>query len=91
MVSIILDKMHFVAKFYPYFHKYFKMILYSLVRQFLLNLIDKNVIIYKYQFGFRKKHSTRNAITTLVDRISPSMDSGDPVTFDSVDYLLPHT
>ena len=48
--------------------------MYTIVNNFLY----KN-IIYKYQFGFRKKHSTQHAIITLVDRITSSLDSGDLV------------
>ena len=43
------------------------------------NFIYKNDIIYKYQFGFRKKHSTQHAIINLVDRITSSLDTGDLV------------
>ena len=36
-----------------------------------------NYIIYKYQFGFRQKHSTQQAIISLVIKITPCIDSGD--------------
>ena len=36
-------------------------------------------IIYNYQFGFRKKHSTQQAIISLVQNITQSLDSGDIV------------
>ena len=61
------------------------------------NFLYKNDIIYKYQFGFRKKHSTQHAIITLVDRITSSLDSGNLVigvfldlkkAFDTVDHQI---
>ena len=36
-------------------------------------------VLYKYQFGFRHKHSTQQAIITLVNNITSSLDSGDRV------------
>ena len=67
--------------------------MYNIVNNFLY----KNDIIYKYQFGFRKIHSTQHAIITLVDRITTSLDSGDLVIgifldlkkeFDIVDHQI---
>ena len=49
--------------------------MYNIVNNFLY----KNDVIYKYQFGFRKIHSTQHVIITLVDRITSSLDSGDLV------------
>ena len=56
-----------------FFSKIFEKIIYNYVVHFM----DKNDTIYKYQFGFRKKHSTHHAIITLVDKITSSLDSGD--------------
>ena len=39
--------------------------------------LDKNNTFYKYQFGFRKSHSTQHAIIILADKITSSLDSGD--------------
>ena len=36
---------------------------------YVINCMDKNNTTYKYQFEFRKNHSTQHAIITLVDRI----------------------
>ena len=38
------------------------------------DFIDTHTILYKYQFGFRKRHSTNHAIITLVDKISTALD-----------------
>ena len=76
-----------------FFSKIFEKLMYNIVNNFLY----KNDIIYKYQFGFRKKHSTQHAIITLVDRITSSLDSGDLVigvfldlkkAFDTVDHQI---
>ena len=42
----------------------------------LINFIDANKILYKYQFGFRKSHSTKHAIISLVEKVNNVMDSG---------------
>ena len=46
-------------------NKVFEKILYSR----LIKYTDKSNILYKYQFGFRKKHSTEHALIELVDQI----------------------
>ena len=38
-----------------------------------MTFIDKSKILYKYQFGFRKKHSTEQALIELVDQIRLNM------------------
>ena len=43
----------------------------------VVELMDKNNIIYKYQFDFRQKHSTQQAIISLVNKIISCIDSGD--------------
>ena len=58
-----------------FFSKILEKLMYNVVNNFLY----KNAIIYKYQFGFRRKHSTQHAIISLVDRITSSLDSGDLV------------
>ena len=50
-------------------NKIFEKILYSR----LMTFIDKSKILYKYQFGFRKKHSTEQALIELVDQIRLNM------------------
>ena len=48
-----------------FFSKIFEKLMYNIVNNFLY----KNDVIYKYQFGFRKIHSTQHAIITLVDPV----------------------
>ena len=38
--------------------------------------MDDNHGFYEHQYGFRKKHSTQQAIITLVDKITTSLDKG---------------
>ena len=42
----------------------------------LINFIDANKCLYKYQFGFRKSHSTNHAIILLAEKVRNAMDSG---------------
>ena len=59
--------------------------------------ITKYNILYEYQFGFRRKHSTNHAIITLVDRLTKALDSGKMVigvfldlkkAFDTVNHSI---
>ena len=47
------------------FSKLLEQIMYNRLNSF----IQKQNILYKYQFGFRVKHSTDSALITLVDKI----------------------
>ena len=51
-------------------NKIFEKILYSRLTKY----IDKFQILYKYQYGFRKNHSTDHALIELVDQIRLSID-----------------
>ena len=46
-------------------NKIFEKILYSRLTKY----INKSKILYKYQYGFRKNHSTEQALIELVDQI----------------------
>ena len=39
--------------------------------------MDRNDTICSNQFGFRKNHSTQQAIITLINKITSDVDSGD--------------
>ena len=43
----------------------------------ILKFMDDNHVFYEHQYGFRQKHSTQQAIITLVDKITTSLDKGD--------------
>ena len=41
----------------------------KVVASYVSDFFDDNNLFYKYQFGFRKGHSTSHAIITLVERV----------------------
>ena len=59
----------------PFFSKIYERLMYNNV----FNFVNEKELFYKYQFSFRQKHSTQQAIITLVDKITKSLDSGDIV------------
>ena len=50
-------------------NKIFEKLLYTR----LMKYIDKSKLLYKYQYGFRKNHSTEHALIELVDQIRLSI------------------
>ena len=57
----------------PFLSKVFEKIVYNC----LFDFICDNNILYDYQFGLRPKHSTQQAIITLFDNITKSLDNGN--------------
>ena len=55
---------------------FFSKIFEKTINNCLIKFIDKHDILYKYQFGFRKLHSTSHAIISLVEKINSALDSG---------------
>ena len=73
--------------------KVFEKIMYNR----LLAFLEKYKIIYRYQFGFRKYHSTYLAVMALIDRIIKCLEDGDHIVgvfldfskaFDTVDHSI---
>ena len=73
--------------------KVFEKIMYSR----LLNFLEKLMVIYVNQFGFRKYHSTYMALMVLVDKITRSLEKGEIVVgvfldfskaFDTVNHMV---
>ena len=58
-----------------FFSKIFESVMYN----HLLHFLDSNARLYQYQFGFRHGHSTQQAIITVVEKITSSLDNGDLV------------
>ena len=66
----------------------------------LLQFLNKNDILYKYQFGFGKNHETSSALTKMIDHIYKSLDEENYVfgiyidlkkAFDTVQHqILPY-
>ena len=63
----------------------------------LVHFLDSNARLYQYQFGFRPGHSTQQAIITVVEKITSSLDNGDLLigvyldlkkAFDIVDHQI---
>ena len=52
----------------------------------LMEFINKHNILYKYQFGFRQKHSTNMALNLLVDKITSSLDQREVFVGVSLDF-----
>ena len=74
---------------------FFSKIFEKIICNHLTEFMDENNIIYEYQFGFRQKHSTQQAIISLVEKITNCLDSNDIVigvfldlkkAFDTVDH-----
>ena len=53
----------------------FSKILEKIVNDQLVSFIDKHNILFKYQFGFRKDHSTELAILEITDILKTSIDN----------------
>ena len=56
-----------------FFSKIFEKIMYNC----LINFIEEHHILYKFQFGFRKSHSTSHAIISMVEKVNNALDSGN--------------
>ena len=48
----------------------------KIVANYLIDYLDSNNLLYKYQFGFRKSHSTSHAFINLMDKVSRALDTG---------------
>ena len=73
--------------------KIFEKLLYKRMIKFL----DKNKLLFIYQFGFREKHSTALTLTEITDNIRNSIDNGGYTVaifldlckaFDTVDHEI---
>ena len=63
----------------------------------LISFLDKENILYKFQFGFRKSHSTNHAIISMVEKVNQALDTGKVLVgvfldlkkaFDTVDHKI---
>lgn len=59
----------------PLFSKILERVIYNR----LIEFVNKNNLLYKFQFGFRKNHSANMALITLIDKIASAIDKGDIV------------
>ena len=63
----------------------------------LSKFIDKNKILSKHQYGFRKNRSTEHALTDFIDKITKAIDEGKysigifldlSKAFDTIDHKI---
>jgi len=59
--------------------KVFDKMLEKIVYKRLYSFFEKNDILYKYQFGFRKNHSTSLALLEVVDSCYKSLDGKNKI------------
>ena len=78
---------------------FFAKIFEKLAYLHLTNFINKHKLLYKYQFGFRREHSTQHALIILVDKIAGALDEGSMMVgvfiylkkaFDMVNHGILH-
>ena len=76
---------------------FFSKILERLMYIRLISFVNKQKILYDFQFGFRKGHSTNQALLILVDKILNAIDNGNLViglfidlckAFDTVNHEI---
>ena len=77
------------------YYQFISKVLERLMYNRLLAHINANNLLYKFQFGFRNKHSPNLAMIYLIDKISNALQKGDLVlglfldfskAFDTVDH-----
>ena len=73
------------------FHK----VIEKIVKEKVLNFLNNNKILYKYQFGFRKSYSTNLALLDVVENLYANLNVGNnglgiyldlQKAFDTVDH-----
>ena len=73
---------------------FFSKILERLMYNRVIKFINKHDILYKYQFGFKKEHSTYMPLTIIIDKIVEALKNHEHVmvlyldlakAFDTVD------
>jgi uncharacterized protein YlbG (UPF0298 family) len=66
----------------PLFSKILERLMYSRIISFM----NRNSILYKYQFGFREGHSTNMALLVLAEQILSAIDNGEFVVGVFLDF-----
>ena len=66
----------------PTISKIFEKLLHKRIYEFF----EKNNVIYDYQFGFRKEHSTIHAIQTAISSVITSLNSSYQTMGISIDF-----
>ena len=66
----------------PYFSKLFERLMYNR----LINFIEKHKLLYQYQFGFRRNHSTFKALVILLENITTALDNTEFAVCILIDF-----
>ena len=91
--NIIMVNNYMPVSVLPLLSKIFERIMYNR----LIEFINKQNTLYKYQFGFRRGMGTSTAIIILLDKIVSALDNGDSVNgiffdfskvFDTADHTI---
>ena len=61
-------------------------LLEKIIYKRLIDFIEKNKILYRYQFGFRRRHSTTLALMDVVDNIRKNLNAGKKVAGVYIDF-----
>ena len=77
----------------PNFSKFFEIVMHNRLTEFF----EQYNILYRCQFGFRKKHSTSHALIHLINRICSAIDQRETTVgvfldlskaFDTLDHQI---
>ena len=52
----------------------------------LIDFIEKHQLLYQYQFGFRKNHSTFMALVVLLEKITAALDNSEFAVCIFIDF-----
>ena len=66
----------------PFFSKLFEKLMYNR----LIAFIEKHQLLYQYQFGFRKNHSTFMALVVLLEKITAALDDSEFAVCILIDF-----
>ena len=66
----------------PFFSKLFERLMYNR----LIDFIEKHQLLYPYQFGFRKNHSTFMALVVLLEKIIAELDNSEFAVCIFIDF-----
>ena len=66
----------------PFFSKLFERLMYNR----LIDFIEKHQLLYQYQFGFRKNHSTFMALVVLLEKITAALDNSEFAVCIFIDF-----
>ena len=66
---------------------FFSKIRERLIYKRLIEFINENGLLYKYQFGFHKGKSTSMALVTLIDKINEALDKGECIIGVFLDFF----